>query len=329
MKIVDMHCDTISRLLALEDQGKTASLLENDGHLDLKKMQKGDYLLQNFAMFVPTAKVDDPLHSVLRMIDKYYRELERNREIIAPVFTFDDIAKNRANSKMSALLTLEDGAVIKNDLSVLRDLYRLGVRMIALTWNYPNGIGFPNIDNDKKLDRYQMIRQINDRDGLTSFGIEYVKECERLGIIIDVSHLSDKGFYDVLRYTKKPFVASHSNARSICDVARNLDDDMIKKLSERGGVMGINFCEDFISSDADGSIKNILAHIRHIIEVGGEDCLGLGSDFDGIGDRKELADASLMGELIKAMSQEGYSAERIDKITHRNVLRIYREVLKN
>ena len=329
MKIVDMHCDTISRLLALEDQGKTASLLENDGHLDLKKMQKGDYLLQNFAMFVPTTKVDDPLHSVLRMIDKYYRELERNKDIIAPVFTFDDIAKNSAGFKMSALLTLEDGAVVKNDLSILRDLYRLGVRMIALTWNYPNGIGFPNIDNDKKLDRYQMIRQINDRDGLTPFGIEYVKECERLGIIIDVSHLSDKGFYDVLRYTKKPFVASHSNARKVCDVARNLDDDMIKKLSERGGVMGINFCEDFISADADGSIKNILAHIRHIIEVGGEDCLGLGSDFDGIGDRKELADASLMGELIKAMQQVGYSAERIDKITHRNVLRLYREVLKN
>ena len=128
------------------------------------------------------------------------------------------------------MLTLEDGGVVFNDLSMLRNYYRLGVRMIALTWNYPNGIGYPNFSLDDFTDYKQAssLQQIDTIHGLTDFGIQYIREMERLGMIIDVSHLNDAGFYDVLKYTTKPFVASHSNARSICPVARNLSDDMIR-----------------------------------------------------------------------------------------------------
>ena len=327
MQIIDMHCDTISRLLANEEKGETSSLKENDGHLDLIGMKKGDYLLQNFAMFTPLKSVDDPLVYVLKMIDKYKRELAANSDLILPVYSYRDIEENCAKGKMSALLTLEEGAVVHNDLALLRIMYDLGVRMITLTWNYQNGIGHPNIDYTLNDDRKTMLRHVNDRDGLTDFGIAYVKEMERLGIIVDVSHLGDAGFYDVLRYTSKPFVASHSNARAICPVARNLKDDMIKAMADRGSVIGINYCDDFIAEDGNGSIAKMLEHMDHIIKIGGEDVIGLGSDFDGIATRKELSKASEMPSLIKAMQEHGYSDRLIDKITHLNVLRLYKEIL--
>ena len=214
MKIVDMHCDTI---LKIYDNG--GSLLENDFNIDLKKMLVGDYLLQNIAMFVDLKDSLDPLTKAQRLIDLYYREIDKYKDLIRPVFSYDDIISNYDKEIMSAMLTLEEGAVVNNDLAILRNYYRLGVRMITLTWNYPNGIGYPNLTSTKE---YQDLYRINDHDGLTDFGIEYIKEMERLGIIIDVSHLGDAGFYDVLKYTTKPFVASHSNARSVCGVARNM-----------------------------------------------------------------------------------------------------------
>ncbi len=326
MKIVDMHCDTISVLLKDELSDKKSSLKSNDGHLDIEKMKKGDYLLQNFAMFTPLTE-NDPMYCCQKMIDKYYRELELNEDAIRPVYRYDDIEKNTKDGMMSALLTLEEGAVVHDDLAILRLYHRLGVRMITLTWNYPNGIGYPNFDNNSDLDRYQKIRTINTKDGLTPFGIEYIKEMERLGIMIDVSHLGDAGFYDVVKYSTMPFVASHSNARSVCSVARNLTDDMILKIAQRGGVIGLNYCRDFVDDEGEGTIAGLIRHIDHIINVGGEDVLGLGSDFDGIGDRKDLKNGGEMQDLVTALKEHGYSDRTIAKITHENVLRVYREVL--
>ena len=323
MQIVDMHCDTISRLL----NEPSKSLRKSDLHLDLHKMREGDYLLQNFAMFVMLGKTEDPMYECQRLIAKYYKEIEANKDMIAPVYTYADIEKNIAEGKMSAMLTLEEGAVVHNDISLLSLYHKLGVRMITLTWNFANGIAYPNFTYDLDLDRYEMLRHTNTFDGLTDFGIEYIKEMERLGIIIDVSHLGDAGFYDVVKYSTKPFVASHSNARALCGVARNLTDDMIVKIAQKGGVIGLNYCEDFLSDDGKGNIDKIVAHAKHIIDVGGIDVLGLGSDFDGISDRSDLSNASEMSELVKALS-EVYSSEVVDKITHDNVLRVYREVLR-
>ena len=191
MKVVDMHCDTVLRIY---DEG--GSLLENDFNIDLKKMLKGDYLLQNFAMFVNLNDSVAPLIKAQQLIDLYYNEINKHPDIIKPIFSYQDIIDNQNAGLMSAMLTLEEGAVVNHDLAILRNYYRLGVRMITLTWNYPNGIGYPNLSNAN--DHHDLF-SINTKDGLTDFGIEYVKEMERLGIIIDVSHLSDAGFYDVLK----------------------------------------------------------------------------------------------------------------------------------
>lgn len=324
MKIVDMHCDTI---LKIYDDG--GSLLENDFNIDLKKMLAGDYLLQNFAMFVDLKDSLDPLTKAQRLIDLYYREIDKYKDLIRPVFSYDDIISNYDKGIMSAMLTLEEGAVVNNDLAILRNYYRLGVRMITLTWNYPNGIGYPNLASTKE---YQDLYRINDHDGLTDFGIEYIKEMERLGIIIDVSHLGDAGFYDVLKYTTKPFVASHSNARSVCGVARNMSDDMIRQLAKRNGVMGINFCGDFLRPSSSGGarscIEDMVKHILYIKDLVGIDYIGLGSDFDGISQNLEIKDASMMPLLEKALLEAGLTVEEVEKVFYKNVLRLYKEVLR-
>lgn len=323
MKVVDMHCDTILRLY---DEG--GCLSKNDFNIDLKKMVKGDYLLQNFAMFVNLSDHLDPLTKAQRLIDLYYTELEKSPELIKPVYSYEDILNNQKNGLMSAMLTLEEGAVVNNDLAILRNYYRLGVRMITLTWNHPNGIGYPNLISTKE---FKDLYHLNTEDGLTDFGIAYVKEMERLGIIIDVSHLSDAGFYDVLKYTTKPFVASHSNARSVCGVARNMSDDMIKQLAKRNGVMGINFCGDFLKLSSHGGmrscIEDMVKHILYIKELVGIDYVGLGSDFDGIDQNLELADASMMPQLAAALQEAGFSENEIEKVFYKNVLRVYSQIL--
>lgn len=323
MKIVDMHCDTI---LKIYDEG--GSLLENDFNIDLKKMLKGDYLLQNFAMFVNLRDTADPLTKAQQLIDLYYREIDKYKDLIRPIYSYQDIIDNQGDGLMSAMLTLEEGAVVNNDLAILRNYYRLGVRMITLTWNYPNGIGYPNLVSPKE---YRDLYHINDQDGLTDFGIEYIKEMERLGMIIDVSHLGDAGFYDVLKYTTKPFVASHSNARSVCGVARNMSDDMIKQLAKRNGVMGINFCGDFLKPSSTGGmrscIEDMVKHILYIRSLVGIDYIGLGSDFDGIDQNLEIKDASMMPLLEKALIEAGLTVEEIEKVFYKNVLRVYKEIL--
>ena len=283
MYIVDMHCDT---LLSLDEN---THLRNNDLDIDLIKMKQSNYLLQNFAIFTNYDKVKDRVPYVLKNINKFYKEIEANKDLIKQVFSYKDIEENKL---MSAMLTLEEGDVINNDLDILELYYRLGVRMIALTWNFKNSIGSPNFTPNP--DRYQMLRILNTIDGLTDFGKEYIKKCNELGIIIDVSHLGDKGFEDVLELSTKPIVASHSNARAICDVARNLSDEMILKLHKNNGVMGMNLCEDFISNDSNGSVENIIKHIDHIKELGCIDNIGLGSDFDGIKKRKEMSDITLV-----------------------------------
>ncbi|MCF0105291.1 MAG: membrane dipeptidase, partial [Holdemanella sp.] len=261
-------------------------------------------------------------------------KLDENKDYIAPVYKYSDIEDNERKGKISSLLTLEDGGVVFNSLAMLRNYYRMGVRMIALTWNYENGIGYPNISMSK-MDDFSIpnpLQQVDEIHGLTPFGIEYVKEMEKLGMIIDVSHLSDAGFYDVLKYTSKPFVASHSNARSVCNVARNLSDDMIIKLAQRKGVMGLNFCGDFLEEhDKPNGISRIEAmvkHIKYIKELAGIDVIGLGTDFDGISCELEIKDASYMHLLEKALYEEGFSKEEVEKIFYKNVLRVYKEVLK-
>ncbi len=333
MKTVDMHCDTVSRLYKKRKQGSGERLAENGGHVDLKKLKAGDALLQNFALFVDLGKTGDPWEDVMGMADLYDEELKENEERIAPVSCYGDIEKNSREGKMSALLTVEEGGVCQGSIARLQHLYSRGVRMMTLTWNYPNEIGYPAINARDGWKKDALFYKKADRErGLTEKGKEFVLEMERMGMAVDVSHLSDKGFYDVWQLAKKPFAASHSNARAVCPWVRNLTDDMIKKLADKGGVVGLNFCPDFLEETAPGeenpgSIAAIVRHVKHIIRVGGAECIGLGSDFDGIEGHGELPDFSYMPRLCDALRKSGLKEGEIEKIFFKNVLRFYKELL--
>ena len=322
MKVIDMHCDTFWEILEAQKRGESAELRQNRLNIDLDKMRKGDYLLQNFAMFVAMDRTDDPLDTVLKMIDLYNAELDRNSDVIGRVERFEDIEKNRAAGKLSAMLTVEEGGVCRGELYHLRNLYRLGVRMLTLTWNFENELGWPN--TVARLPGYDPARKY----GLKESGFEFVDEMERLGMIVDVSHLSDDGFYDVCRAAQKPFVASHSNSRAVCGHTRNLTDDMLRKLSDHGGVTGINFYSSFLKNGSDyGRISDIVEHIKHIKSVAGIQCIGLGTDYDGFEAKTELSDCSMMPLLAREMSVQGFTEDEIEAVFCGNVLRVYREVL--
>lgn len=334
MKIIDMHCDTITELYDRRvKNGSTDTLSKNSLHIDLDKLKKGNYMLQNFAIFQSLKKHEKMFEDSIKYIDYFYQEMEANKDSISVVRTYEDIIKNEKEGKISALLTIEEGAEAEGKLEFLRTFYRLGVRMITLTWNYENGIGYPNFHYEEG--KTPDMKSRNTIDGLTEFGISFVEEMERLGIIVDVSHLSDAGFYDVLRYTKKPFVASHSNALNCCNCCRNLTDDMIRRLSERGGVTGINFCPSFLDEvsvteerKAYASIEKMIAHIKHLKKIGGIQCIGLGTDFDGIEGNLEIKDASYMQMLVDSLDKAGFTSTEIEDICYKNVLRVYKEILR-
>lgn len=360
MKIIDMHCDTISLLLKRRRGGETCGLKENDCHVDLVRMKRSGYLLQNFALFVNKESGEDPWEEVMAQLSLYSEEIAANTAFIAPALCYEDIVRNESLDKMSSLLTVEEGAVCKGEIGKLQILHDKGVRMVTLTWNYPNELGYPNLSHALGSKAWEMNRELKhsgltgeaylkaqaeaDRvlksylntpdtlHGLTERGRGFVAEMERLHMIPDVSHLSDAGFYDVLECTSRPFVASHSNAREVCPCARNMTDDMIRALAERGGVMGLNFCADFLTEKPagvsnPGTISDIVAHAAHIVKVGGMEVLGLGSDFDGIDTHEELPGAEKMELLADALQKGGFRHSQVEKIFSGNVLRLYKEVL--
>lgn len=326
MKVADMHCDTIAEIWYSQKSDHPQNLKKNSLAIDIERLRKGDYLIQNFAMFVDTDRKQDPLESLMELIEVFYNQMEQNKDEIGVVRSFQDIEANRQAGKMSALLTMEEGATCRGNISILRNLYRLGVRMATITWNHENCLGFPN-------NSCAFPGAPNTINGLKQNGIDIVKEMERLGIIIDVSHLSDAGFYDVYNNTQAPFVASHSNARTLCGHCRNLTDDMILKIAERGGVIGINYCSEFLMTpDENGKsvsrVSDMARHARYLMNLGGIDCIGLGSDFDGIGGELEMKDCSMLPLLEQELRYQGFHESEIEKIFYQNVLRVYKEVLK-
>lgn len=325
----DMHCDTIYKIRADRKKGKQVGLRSREGHIDLLRLKQAGYWMQTFAMYVDLEEEEDPSVACLELMDIFYEEMEANRDLISPVTTADQVLENQKNGRLSALLSIEEGGVCRGNLSLLRDYYRLGARMMTLTWNYENELGWPNTVVNSGSG---YLGKNNTDRGLKEKGLEFLAEMERLGMLIDVSHLSDAGFYDVYRNTTKPFIASHSNARAVCGHVRNLTDDMTRKLAERGGVTGINFCAGFTveaptKEEAYGTVEGLIRHIRHIADVGGIGCIGLGTDYDGIGNQIELCDCSRMELLAEGLKKAGFHESEIDNICHNNVLRVMRDVL--
>ncbi len=320
-EIADMHCDTIS---ALYNFGRPEDTLrKNNFHIDLERLKKAGYILQTFALFQDISKEDNPYDYAKKLLGLYKEEIGKNLDLVTPVLYKEDIDGLKENKKIGALLTLEEGEACEGSIDKLHEFYNNGVRLITLTWNNPNSLGFPN-----KFDESVGTFVPDTENGLTSFGIDFIKELENLGILIDVSHLSDKGFYDVYENSKVPFIASHSNARALSPVPRNLTDDMIKKIADRGGVIGLNFCGDFVDLNSGfASAKGLAKHAKYLVGKGGIESVGLGSDFDGIPNTLEIDNCIKMPLLFDALKKEGFGEDEIEKIAGKNVLRVFREIL--
>ena len=320
--VFDLHCDTLWIIQNSKDETlqKGSSL-----QIDEKKLIKGGYFAQCFAMYVP-ADTPAPAAVLDDMIERYYLEIA-NCERLRPVLCFDDFARNKAAGKISAVLTMEDACPLGGDLKNLQKAYEKGVQMIALTGNFPNEVGYPNYRNFVRGEKPDMLTPETER-GLTNFGFSLVEEMNRLGMVVDVSHLSDKGFYDVLSVAKKPIVASHSNARGVCRNVRNLTDNMLKRLADNGGVTGINYAAGFLCENEQKGRQTIayaVEHIRYIRDKIGADHIALGSDFDGIQNDIELSDCSKTPLLLQALERAKLTADEIEKIAYKNALRVFKD----
>lgn len=341
MKVADMHCDTLLAIYGGRRRGKEVGILKNDLHIDLEKMKKGDYLLQNFAMFGHMERLKDvmPLPEyAFRLADIFFTEMRKYPDEIGIVKTYQDIEENRKAGRMSAMLTMEEGALCEGKIEYLRIFYELGVRMFTFTWNFANELAWPNrvipgaITGDGLSTPGKF--EAETEHGLTEKGLEFLYEMERLGMILDVSHLGDKGILEVIEHAKRPFVASHSNARAVCGHVRNLTDEMIRGLAEKGGVIGINYSPAFLRNREDwgsvqqASLDDVVRHIRHIANVGGIESVGLGSDYDGTNISFEMNGAADLPLLEQKLRDEKFTEDEIEKIFYKNVMRVYRDVLK-
>ncbi len=310
MYTADLHCDTISKIYHSRKRKEAAELRSNPFQVDIQKLRQGNYILQNFAVFVDLEQDGDPYQCAKDQIAVLKAEIHKNADKIRQVTSVTEILQNQAKGRISALLTLEEGEACKGDIKKLEEFYAEGVRMMTFTWTYDNSLGT--------------------KDGLTKRGITFLENMERLGILPDVSHLSEAGFYDVCRYSTKPFVASHSNAAALCGHKRNLTDTMIRMLAERGGIIGVNyyglFLEEPKNGIACGRVQRIADHILHMIQIGGISCVGLGSDFDGFDGRLELSDCSKIELLETELRRRGLKNSEIEAVFYQNVLRIYKEI---
>ena len=318
LHIVDLHCDTLMELYL-----QNTDLHKWQGHINLDKLQKGGSMVQCFAVFVPTHQSaerhgvkDDPYTYFHNVADVFDREMAANADVIRPVRCVADIEKNIKDGKMSGLLTIEDSVPVDGKIERIKEFYDRGVRMMSLTWNYENCIGYPNNDEAEK----HML-------GLKPFGLEAIAKMDELGIVIDVSHLSEGGFWDIVKHGKKPFIASHSCARSLMNHRRNLTDEQLRALGEKGGICGVNFYNNFLHvSEDDTTVEDLLHHLKHMANVGGTDILALGSDFDGINDKLAFKDFAGMPTIVDGL-EKTFGADVADKICHGNALRVFKDVI--
>ncbi len=324
MRWIDMHCDTLSEIIR-----QNKELKKNDLCVDLERLEEGGACAQFFACFVNAARyglntkktdeerVWDPAYQdVLSMIERAEREQSETFKIL---LTPDTLRKQICQKKdepeiLYGVLTVEEGGVLCGRMERLDELYDRGVRLITLTWNYANCIGSPNSRNPAVM-----------QEGLTEFGINLVKCMNEKGMTIDVSHLSDGGFWDCIRYSSAPVAASHSNARALCSHPRNLSDEMLRALGQKGGVAGVNFYSAFLRESGKADLTDLVRHIRHMVNYAGEDAVALGTDFDGF-ERTEcpagIESVLDVEKLFSLLKQSGFTERQIDKIAGDNVKRI-------
>lgn len=294
MKIADTHCDT---LWALAKGNAPETLMVNK-----EKMKKGGVSIQTFAMFTGSKGVNGtPYRDAIDMMNC----IEKTE---VPMYLGK--LPEELPQTPHGIISIEGGEALEGKPERLYEFYnKTGLRMIALTWNFENEIGYPaKLCADK---------------GLKPFGLQLLKEMDHLGIYADVSHLNERGFWDIVENMELPPIASHSNARMLCDVPRNLWDEQIKAIIAKKGYIGINFYTHFLVKEGEASIDDVVRHIDYICDLGGIDVLGFGSDFDGIEKWPVgLEDSSKFPALIDALLKRGYSETDVEKIASGNLWRL-------
>ena len=364
--VVDTHADTPQRFL---DEGfDIGSMDPNDvGHISLDKASRGNLGAEFFSIWVdPETNQGHFAQHTFDLIDSVYEQAAHHPERMMMAFSVADIERAHREHKLAALMGIEGGHSIENDLHLLRDYYRLGVRYMTLSWSNTNEWADSSGDIDDP--------KVQHHNGLTDFGKQVVLEMNRLGMMVDISHVADKTFWDAIATTKAPVIASHSSARALTNAPRNMTDEMLKAVAKNDGVVQVNFYNGFIDEDfrkammaqqkdaaaavqkytdqlkSEGKpvnyvdidrierewmakiprppLKSLIDHIDHIAKVAGIDHVGLGSDFDGVSGAtpQGIDSAADLPKITQALLDRGYSAEDIKKILGGNLMRVFREV---
>ena len=313
--VFDLHCDTALTLLG-ETRNEAGSLKKNNLHIDLERASQLEGYCQCFACFTtPMMQEWDKLSPIVifeRELATIQREVDKNKRSIAFAYTMADVEDNREKGKMSAILTIEGPAGFEFDPELLENLYQIGFRITTLGWNESNVLTGSNVTGG----------------GLTDRGREYLQEAQRLGILVDVSHISDQGFWDIMECTKAPVIATHSNSRALCGHSRNLTDEMFRAICQTGGVAGINQYADFLGEHS--TLDTVCDHIFHFLELdptgkhialGGDldGCQRLSQGFEGIQSYPALADR---------LMERGLNEQLLRDIFWNNAMNVLRSVEK-
>jgi membrane dipeptidase len=363
--VVDTHADTPQRFL---DEGFDIGNMDpkDQGHISLDKARAGNLGAEFFSIWVEPSFKGQYAHRALDLIDSVYEQADRHPDRMMMAFSVADIERAHKEKKLAALMGIEGGHAIENDVRLLRDFYRLGVRYMTLTWSNTNEWADSSGDmNDAKVEHH---------NGLTDFGKQVVLEMNRIGMMVDISHVADKTFYDAVAISKAPVIASHSSARALTNASRNMTDDMLRAVAKNDGVVMVNFFSGFddenfrlaaeaMAKERDAALaaflaehkaegkpvpyaeydrierewmakiprpplKSLIDHIDHIAKVAGIDHVGLGSDFDGVSGATPagIDSAADLPRITQALLDRGYSSDDIHKILGGNLLRVFRDV---
>lgn len=303
MKVFDLHCDTVGECFK-----NSQSLRSNSMHFSLEAAAKYQEYCQVFAVWIADElRGQSAVDYFDSVADLFYKSVEDNSDLLS-------LYGEGKKTPVKAILSVEGGSASGGTLEGLRHLHSRGVKLITLTWNSDNEIGGGAFS----------------QGCITDFGAEFIRLCEELGIIIDVSHLNKQSFWDVVSITCKPFVASHSNADIVDNFyghKRNLDDEQIKVIRDRGGLIGINFCQDFLQQEHYEGLLSLGAQIKHLLDLGCRDVIALGSDFDGCDMIDELKGVRKMESVYHSLASQGFDTTLLDKMFFENAKRFFDEYI--
>lgn len=308
LQLFDLHCDSIVNFKELN-----SDFLCEETQFSLNTFNHFEKYCQTMAIFVPDNIRGNLAKEYFETHVAYLQELlEKQKHLVEQVFCHDDILRITSMNKCAIILSVESGAALGGDLTYISELKKQGVKMMGLVWNGKNEIGSGHETNE----------------GLTTFGKEVVKKMEEHHIIVDVSHLNDFGFHDVCEIAKKPFIATHSNARAVCGHKRNLSDSQINEIIQRKGLIGMNLFQPFLSEQGSGDLDDLYRHIYHILSLGGEDVLSCGSDFDGADIHSDLDAPDKFAKSAEYLLKRGMKETVVNKIYYENADLFFKDNIK-